>query len=124
MIRRRGSGRGGGGRPGGSSVGQESEAMQRRVEIAPPGADELFAITRLADLAADDSLGGVVVGTAPTGHLPRLRRAPPAGAPARGPAGSLGGVVAPRAPPAHFLRLLDLPRTAGEWVREFMRLLL
>jgi arsenite-transporting ATPase len=65
--------------------------MQRLIEIAPPGADELFAITRLAALAADESLAGVVVDTAPTGH---------------------------------FLRLLDLPRAAGEWVREFMRLLL
>jgi arsenite-transporting ATPase len=65
--------------------------MQRLVEIAPPGADELFAVTRLADLAADESLDGIIVDTAPTGH---------------------------------FLRLLDLPKTAGEWVREFMRLLL
>lgn len=77
--------------PRGISVAHDSEAMQRLLEIAPPGADELFAIARLADLAADKSLGGVIVDTAPTGH---------------------------------FLRLLDLPRTAGEWVREFMRLLL
>jgi arsenite-transporting ATPase len=77
--------------PRGMSVAHDSEAMQRLVEIAPPGADELFAITRLADLAADESLAGVIVDTAPTGH---------------------------------FLRLLDLPQTAGEWVREFMRLLL
>ncbi|HEX7828077.1 MAG TPA: ArsA-related P-loop ATPase, partial [Thermoanaerobaculia bacterium] len=53
--------------------------------------DELFAITRLADLIADESIAGVIVDTAPTGH---------------------------------FLRLLELPRAAGEWVREFMRLLL
>jgi len=77
--------------PRGMSIAHDSEAMQRLVEIAPPGADELFAITRLADLAAEDSLGGVIVDTAPTGH---------------------------------FLRLLELPRTAGEWVREFMRILL
>jgi arsenite-transporting ATPase len=77
--------------PRGMSLMHDAEAMRRLVEIAPPGADELFAITRLADLAADESLAGVIVDTAPTGH---------------------------------FLRLLDLPRAAGEWVREFMRILL
>jgi arsenite/tail-anchored protein-transporting ATPase len=77
--------------PRGMSVAHDSEAMRQLIEIAPPGADELFAITRLADLTADPSLAGIIVDTAPTGH---------------------------------FLRLLDLPKTAGEWVREFMRLLL
>jgi arsenite-transporting ATPase len=77
--------------PRGLSVAHDTEAMQRLIEIAPPGADELFAITRLADLTADADLAGVIVDTAPTGH---------------------------------FLRLLDLPREAGEWVREFMRILL
>ncbi len=77
--------------PRGMSLEHDAEAMRRLVEIAPPGADELFAITRLADLVADRSLAGVIVDTAPTGH---------------------------------FLRLLDLPRAAGEWVREFMRILL
>ena len=77
--------------PRGMSLQHDAEAMQKLVEIAPPGADELFAITRLADLANDESLAGVMVDTAPTGH---------------------------------FLRLLDLPSVAGEWVREFMRILL
>jgi arsenite-transporting ATPase len=77
--------------PRGFTLAHDSEAMERLIEIAPPGADELFAVTRLADLAADASLAGVIVDTAPTGH---------------------------------FLRLLELPRTAGEWVRELMRLLL
>jgi arsenite-transporting ATPase len=77
--------------PRGMSIAHDSEAMQRLIEIAPPGADELFAITRLADLIADDAIANVIVDTAPTGH---------------------------------FLRLLELPRAAGEWVREFMRLLL
>ncbi len=74
--------------PRGMTLGYDGEAMQRLIEIAPPGADELFAITRLADLIGDDT---VIVDTAPTGH---------------------------------FLRLLELPQQAGEWVREFMRLLL
>src|SRR5205085_6812571 len=33
-------------------------------------------------------------------------------------------VIVDTAPTGHFLRLLDLPKTAGEWVREFMRILL
>ncbi|HEY0160637.1 MAG TPA: ArsA family ATPase [Thermoanaerobaculia bacterium] len=77
--------------PRGMSLGHDVDAMRSLIEIAPPGADELFAITRLADLLVDETLAGVIVDTAPTGH---------------------------------FLRLLDLPRAAGEWVREFMRLLL
>jgi arsenite-transporting ATPase len=75
--------------PGGMTIGYDTEAMRQLIGIAPPGADELFAITRLADLANGDTR--VIVDTAPTGH---------------------------------FLRLLDLPQQAGEWVREFMRLLL
>jgi arsenite-transporting ATPase len=77
--------------PGGMTVAYDADAMKKLVEIAPPGADELFAITRLADLIADDSQTAIIVDTAPTGH---------------------------------FLRLIDLPATAGEWVREFMRILL
>jgi arsenite-transporting ATPase len=77
--------------PGGMTVAYDADAMKKLVEIAPPGADELFAITRLADLIADESQAAVIVDTAPTGH---------------------------------FLRLIDLPATAGEWVREFMRILL
>jgi arsenite-transporting ATPase len=77
--------------PGGMTVAYDADAMKKLVEIAPPGADELFAITRLADLVADDTQAAIIVDTAPTGH---------------------------------FLRLIDLPATAGEWVREFMRILL
>ncbi|HYC59074.1 MAG TPA: ArsA family ATPase [Thermoanaerobaculia bacterium] len=77
--------------PRGMSMSYDTEAMLHLIEIAPPGADELFAITRLADLTSDENIAGVIVDTAPTGH---------------------------------FLRLLDLPKEAGEWVREFMRILL
>jgi arsenite/tail-anchored protein-transporting ATPase len=77
--------------PRGMTLAHDTEAMQRLIEVAPPGADELFAISRLADLAVDATQDAVIVDTAPTGH---------------------------------FLRLLDLPRTAGEWVRELMRILL
>jgi arsenite-transporting ATPase len=78
--------------PGGNfTIAYDGEAMKKLVEIAPPGADELFAVDRLAELIADDAVEAIVIDTAPTGH---------------------------------FLRLLDLPKTAGEWVREFMRILL
>lgn len=77
--------------PSGLTVAYDTDAMKHLIEVAPPGADELFAISRLADLTADDSVAETIVDTAPTGH---------------------------------FLRLLDLPKTAGEWVREFMRILL
>ena len=77
--------------PRGMTVAYDAEAMRKLVEIAPPGADELFAINRLADLIDDAKIASIVVDTAPTGH---------------------------------FLRLLDLPKTAGEWVHEFMRILL
>ena len=77
--------------PSGMRVAYDTEALQKLIEVAPPGADELFAIDRLAELAADEAQERVIVDTAPTGH---------------------------------FLRLMDLPATAGEWVREFMRILL
>jgi TRC40/GET3/ArsA family transport-energizing ATPase len=77
--------------PSGMTVAYDTEAVKKLIEIAPPGADELFAINRIAALLADETQSAILVDTAPTGH---------------------------------FLRLLDLPRTAGEWVREFMRILL
>jgi arsenite/tail-anchored protein-transporting ATPase len=73
------------------SLAHDSGVISSLLDMAPPGADEIFAISRLADLLDDPSIERVFVDTAPTGH---------------------------------FLRLLDLPRDAGEWVRELMRLLL
>jgi arsenite-transporting ATPase len=77
--------------PRGMSVAYDKDAMQQLIEVAPPGADEIFAVSRLADLAKDEAIAETIVDTAPTGH---------------------------------FLRLLDLPQTGGQWVREFMRILL
>jgi arsenite-transporting ATPase len=73
------------------SISHDSAVLRELIEIAPPGADEIFAVMRLADLLGDAETDVTVVDTAPTGH---------------------------------FLRLLDLPRTAGAWAREMMRLLL
>ena len=78
--------------PGGMTVAYDADAMKKLVEIAPPGADELFAITRLADLIADDSQS--------RDH--RRHRADRTFPPPRSTS----------------------PHTAGEWVREFMRILL
>jgi Oxyanion-translocating ATPase len=39
--------------PGNFSVAYDTEAMKKLIEIAPPGADEIFAITRLSDLVSD-----------------------------------------------------------------------
>lgn len=75
----------------GLSLSHDTNVMNRLIEIAPPGADELFAIIRLHELLFDEQHEMVIVDTAPTGH---------------------------------FLRLIDLPDTAGEWVREFMRIIL
>jgi arsenite-transporting ATPase len=58
--------------PRGMSISHDTEAMLHLLEIAPPGADELFAITRLADLMSDETLAGVIIDTAPTGHFLRL----------------------------------------------------
>ena len=77
--------------PKGMTIAYDTDVMRKLVEIAPPGADELFAITRIADLIADSSQRAIIVDTAPTGH---------------------------------FLRLIDLPKTATEWLKEFMRILL
>src|SRR5438132_550480 len=77
--------------PKGMTIAYDTDAMRSLVEIAPPGADELFAVTRLADLISDSSQEAIIVDTAPTGH---------------------------------FLRLIDLPKTAGAWVKEFMRILI
>ena len=76
---------------GNLSLAYDADAIRNLLEIAPPGADELFAISRIADLLADPSQAMIIVDTAPTGH---------------------------------FLRLLDLPESAGDWVRELMRILL
>src|SRR5262249_5858913 len=75
--------------PRGMSVAYDAEAMEKLVDVAPPGADEIFAVMRLAELIEGGET--VIVDTAPTGH---------------------------------FLRLIDLPKTAGAWGREFMRVLL
>ncbi|HEY3056631.1 MAG TPA: ArsA-related P-loop ATPase, partial [Thermoanaerobaculia bacterium] len=50
--------------PGNLSIEYDTEAIRKLIDIAPPGADELFAISRLADLAADESQEMIIVDTA------------------------------------------------------------
>ncbi len=62
--------------PGNLSVAYDSEALRKLIDIAPPGADELFAVSRLAELAQDPSQAMTIVDTAPTGHFLRLLEVP------------------------------------------------
>lgn len=77
--------------PSNVSLSSDEDVMRQLLDVGPPGADEIFALSRLVDLLDDSDVDRIVVDTAPTGH---------------------------------FLRLLELPTTAGEWVRELMRILL
>ncbi|HUP63732.1 MAG TPA: TRC40/GET3/ArsA family transport-energizing ATPase [Thermoanaerobaculia bacterium] len=54
------------------SIAHDSEVLQELLGIAPPGADEIFAIMRIADLLDDPGISRVVIDTAPTGHFLRL----------------------------------------------------
>lgn len=58
--------------PRGVSIRHDSDVMQRLIELAPPGADELFAILRLQELMDENLSALVIVDTAPTGHFLRL----------------------------------------------------
>ncbi len=58
-------------------VGGDSSALSTRIaELVPPGLDELVALAELARLVDDAAYDGIVVDTAPTGHLLRLLEAP------------------------------------------------
>src|SRR6185503_21032234 len=51
--------------PGNMSIAYDTEALRKLIDIAPPGADELFAVSRLAELVAAESLDRIIVDTAP-----------------------------------------------------------
>jgi len=109
--------------PSGMSVAYDTDAVQKLIEVAPPGADELFAITRLADLLEGARTSRPQrAGVSPDrqGTSSSSETLADCGRDARAPA----EIIVDTAPTGHFLRLLDLPQTAGEWLREFMRILL
>ena len=58
------------------SIAHDTEIMEQLIRIAPPGADELFAIMRLWDLINDQEQRRIFVDTAPTGHFLRLLELP------------------------------------------------
>ncbi|MFP5289089.1 MAG: ArsA family ATPase [Thermoanaerobaculia bacterium] len=58
----------------GAFAGESRGAVERLLEITPPGLDELVALSTILDATEEDRL--VVVDTAPTGHALRLLEAP------------------------------------------------
>ncbi len=50
--------------------------MRDLLALAPPGVDELFALSVLGDALADGRFARIVVDPAPTGHLLRLLEMP------------------------------------------------
>jgi arsenite-transporting ATPase len=54
----------------------DREAMRELVELAPPGIDEIAALSVISDLVDDDAYRTIVLDTAPTGHLIRFLELP------------------------------------------------
>jgi len=54
----------------------EREAMREMVELAPPGIDEIAALSAVSDLLDDNRYTTIVLDTAPTGHLIRFLELP------------------------------------------------
>jgi arsenite-transporting ATPase len=54
----------------------DREAMRELVALAPPGVDEIAALSAISDLLGDDGYSTIVLDTAPTGHLVRFLELP------------------------------------------------
>ncbi len=54
----------------------DREAMRELVALAPPGIDEIAALSAVSDLADEDRYTTIVLDTAPTGHLVRFLELP------------------------------------------------
>ena len=54
----------------------DREAMERIVDLSPPGLDEVMALTRVMDLCDQHRYRTLVLDSAPTGHLIRLLEMP------------------------------------------------
>jgi arsenite-transporting ATPase len=54
----------------------DREAMERIVDLSPPGLDEVMALTQVMDLCDQHHYGTLVLDSAPTGHLIRLLETP------------------------------------------------
>ena len=51
----------------------DREAMRELVELTPPGIDEIAALGAISDLLDENRYHSIILDTAPTGHLIRLR---------------------------------------------------
>ncbi len=58
----------------GAFAGESRDAVEKLLDITPPGLDELVALSSILDATEEDRL--LVVDTAPTGHALRLLEAP------------------------------------------------
>lgn len=54
----------------------DREVMERMLDVAPPGLDEILALTRIVDLTDRNRYDLFVLDTAPTGHLIRFLEMP------------------------------------------------
>ncbi|HYO90312.1 MAG TPA: ArsA family ATPase, partial [Pyrinomonadaceae bacterium] len=54
----------------------DREAMRELVALAPPGVDEIAALSAISDLLGKDGYSTIVLDTAPTGHLVRFLELP------------------------------------------------
>lgn len=61
---------------GGLSASADQRVVERLVDLAPPGIDELVALLEVIDLTEDRPYDALVLDTAPTGHLLRLLEMP------------------------------------------------
>ncbi len=63
---------------GGTTIDFEfdREVAERVLDLSPPGLDEVMALSRLSELLEAGSYDGIVLDTAPTGHLVRLLELP------------------------------------------------
>jgi arsenite-transporting ATPase len=54
----------------------DHEAMREVIELAPPGIDEIAAMSKISDLLDEGRYASIVLDTAPTGHLIRFLELP------------------------------------------------
>ncbi|HKP85912.1 MAG TPA: ArsA family ATPase [Blastocatellia bacterium] len=54
----------------------DREAMREVIELAPPGVDEIAALSNISDLVEQGRYSSIVLDTAPTGHLIRFLELP------------------------------------------------
>ncbi len=61
---------------GGVSATHDQDVLERLMDLAPPGLDELVALLEMVDVSEDRAYDALVLDTAPTGHLLRLLEMP------------------------------------------------